>query len=287
MPVAIARINAARAEGLDVTSDMYPYLAGGTGLASVLPPWVAEGGKFFSNLEDPATRAKIREEVLNPNGEWEALGNLAGPEGVFPLELDRPEFAEYVGKSLAEIARSRDQDWIDAAIDLLIGEQSIIGTVYFLMSEQNLALQLQQPWIKISTDAGGVDPAWAKPLGPAHPRAYGTYPRVLGKYVREEGVLPLEDAVRKMSSAVAHRLGLRDRGMLQPGCFADVVLFDPDTIGDQATFEDPHQLSTGVRDVWVNGTRVLAGGTHTGATPGQIVSGPGYGRAAAAGETVG
>jgi dihydroorotase/N-acyl-D-amino-acid deacylase len=147
-----------------------------------------------------------------------------------------------------------------------------------MMSEENLALQLRQPWIKISTDAGGVDPAWARELGPTHPRAYGTYPRVLGKYVREDGVLTLEDAVRKMSSSVAHRLGLRDRGLLQPGCYADVVIFDPETVGDRATFAEPHQLSSGIRDVWVNGTRVLAGGEHTGAKPGRIVDGPGRSR---------
>jgi len=278
MPTAMARINAVRAEGLDVTADMYPYIAGGTGLASVLPPWVAEGGKFFDNLQDSDTRARIREEALNPNGEWEAMEKLAGPEGVFPLQLERPEHREYIGKSIAEIARMRGQEWIDAVFDLLIAEGTTIGTVYFMMSEDNLALQLQQPWIKISTDAGGVDPAWAETHGPVHPRSYGTYPRVLGKYVREEGVLSLEDAVRKMSSAVAHRLGLRDRGLLQPGCYADVVIFDPTTIADRATFQQPHQLSVGVRDVWINGTRVLEGGRHTGATPGRIVNGPGFGR---------
>jgi N-acyl-D-aspartate/D-glutamate deacylase len=143
------------------------------------------------------------------------------------------------------------------------------------MAEDNLQLQLQQPWITIGTDAGGLDPEWAKPLGPYHPRAYGSYARILGKYVREEGVIPLEEAIRKMSSAVAARLGLRDRGLLQPGCYADVVIFDPQTIGDRATFEDPHQLSVGVRDVWVNGVRVLANGTHTGAKAGQIIDGPG------------
>jgi N-acyl-D-aspartate/D-glutamate deacylase len=144
------------------------------------------------------------------------------------------------------------------------------------MSEENLRLQLRQPWIKISTDAGGLDPAWAADRGPAHPRAYGTYTRVLGRYVRDEGVISLEDAVRKMSSAVAHRLGLTDRGLLLPGCRADVVIFDPETVVDHATFEDSHQLSTGIRDVWVNGTRVLASGEHTGATPGQVLRGPGW-----------
>jgi N-acyl-D-aspartate/D-glutamate deacylase len=278
MPEAIEQINAARAVGIDVTADMYPYVAGGTGLSSVLPPWVAEGGKFFDNLRDPAMRARIRREVEHPSGEWEAMGALAGPEGVMPLDLRRPEHQEYRGQSIARIAEMRGQDWIDTVFDLLVAEGHRIGTVYFMMSEENLALQLRQPWIKISTDAGGVDPAWARELGPTHPRAYGTYPRVLGKYVREDGVLTLEDAVRKMSSSVAHRLGLRDRGLLQPGCYADVVIFDPETVGDRATFAEPHQLSSGIRDVWVNGTRVLVNGEHTGAKPGRIVDGPGRSR---------
>jgi N-acyl-D-aspartate/D-glutamate deacylase len=275
MPRAIDRINAARAEGLDVTADMYPYIAGGTGLASVLPPSVAEGGKFFERLRDPATRAEIREQVLHPSGDWEALGTLAGPDRVMPVEFKQPENQQYLGKSLAKIAEMRGQDWIDTAIDLLISEEDLVGTVYFMMSEENVSFQLRQPWIKISTDASGVDPIWAKAHGPTHPRAYGTYTRVLGKYVREEKVLSLEDAVRKMTSAVAHRLGLRDRGLLQPGCYADVVIFDPATIADRATFEDSHQLSIGVRDVWVNGKRVIKEGEHTRATPGMFVRGPG------------
>ena len=160
-------------------------------------------------------------------------------------------------------------------MDLLASEEQRISTFYFVMSEENLRRQLQQPWIMISTDAGGLDPSWAAPTGPYHPRAYGTYSRVLGKYVREERVISLEDAVRKMSSALCDRLGLRDRGQLRQGFFADVVVFDPQTVGDLATFTDPHQLSVGVRDVWVNGERVYKDGAHTGATPGRIVSGPG------------
>ena len=276
MAEAIERINAARAQGQDVTSDMYPYLAGGTGLSSVFPPSLAAEGKFFENLRNPETRARARQDVLNPSGDWEAMGSLAGPEGIYPLGLRKEENKQYLGKSLAEIAALRGQDWVDAAIDLLVSEEQRIGTVYFLMSEDNVRLQLQQPWIKISTDAGGVDPTWAKPQGPTHPRAYGTYTRVLGKYVREEGVLTLEDAIRKMSSSVAARLSIRDRGLLREGYLADVVVFDPETVGDRATFEDPHQLSTGIRDVWVNGTRVLANGEHTRATPGRVVRGPGW-----------
>jgi len=276
MAKAMERISLARAQGQDVTADMYPYLAGGTGLSSVFPPWLAADGKFYENLRDPAIRARIKSEVLNPSGGWEALGTLAGSDGIFPLDLHKPEHRQFIGKSLTEIAALQGKDWIETAADLLVAEEQRIGTVYFMMSEDNLHLQLQQPWIKISTDAGGVDPTWAVPMGPTHPRAYGTYTRVLGKYVREERVITLEDAVRKMTSAVAQRLGIRDRGLLQPGCYADVVLFDPETVADRATFEESHQLSTGIRDVWVNGTRVLANGEHTGATPGRVLHGPGW-----------
>ncbi|MCB0072206.1 MAG: amidohydrolase family protein, partial [Caldilineaceae bacterium] len=177
----------------------------------------------------------------------------------------------YVGKRLNEIADMRSQDWVDTVFDLLDAEGQRISTIYWSMSEDNVRLQLKQPWIKVATDAGGFDPAWAKAMGPYHPRAYGTYPRVLGKYVRDEGIIPLEDAVRKMSGAVAQRLGLRDRGLLREGLYADVVLFDPVTVGDRATFEEPHQLSVGIEQVWVNGVHVVKDGTHTGATPGRAV----------------
>ncbi|RIK41339.1 MAG: dihydroorotase [Chloroflexi bacterium] len=275
MPQVIEMIDAARAAGLDVTADMYPYVASGTALASVLPPWASAGGKFYDNLRDPEMRAKIRAEVEHPSGDWEALADETGPDGVMPVGFRKPENQQYVGKRLTEIAAMRGQHWIDAVLDLLSDEGQGIFTIYYGMSEENLALQLRQPWIKISTDAGGLDPAWAAANGPTHPRAYGAYPRVLGKYVREEGVIPLEDAVRKMSSAVADRLGLRERGLLRAGMFADVIVFDPATINDRATFEDSHQLSVGVRDVWVNGSAVLRDGVHTGATPGRFVKGPG------------
>ena len=275
MPRVIEMINEARAEGLDVTVDMYPYVASGTGLSSCLPPWAAAEGKLFDNLADPEMRARIRAEVLNPSGDWEAMAHEAGPEGVLPVGFEQQENKQYIGKRLNKIAEMRGQEWVDTIFDLLLSEQQRIFTMYFGMSEENTALQLQQPWIKVSTDAGGLDPEWATERGPTHPRAYGTYPRVLGKYVREEGVLTLEEAIRKMTSSVADRFGLRDRGQLRAGSMADVVIFDPETIADRSTFEEPHQLSVGVRDVWVNGTRVLADGEHTGAFPGRIVDGPG------------
>jgi len=272
MPQAIARIQAARDAGVDVTADMYPYAASGTGLDSVLPPWVAEGGTFFETLDDPAVRERIRAEVLAPSGEWEALAHGIGPQGVMPVGFEQPENLHYAGKRLSEIASMRGQHWLDALIELLLSERQRIFTIYFGMDEANVALGLQQPWVKISTDAGGVDPAWAKDLGPTHPREYGTYPRVLAKHVRQDKLLRLEEAIRKMSGAVAARLGLHHRGLLLPGCYADVVLFDAETVSDRATFENAHQLSTGIRDVWVNGARVVRNGQHTGATPGTVVS---------------
>lgn len=269
MPEIIAMIDKARANGTDVTADMYPYVASRTGLMALFPIWVSADGAFFENLRNPATRTRIREEMINP-----AHGLMASPpEAVMPVGFEQPAHQQYVGKRLLEIANARSQHWIDAAMDLLLAEQQRIGTIYFKMSEENLQLQLQQPWIKVSTDAGGYDPAWGKPLGPVHPRSYGTYPRVLGTYVREQRLIPLEDAIRKMTSSVAARLGLRGRGTLCAGYFADVVLFDAATIGDRATFADSHQLSVGVRDVWINGTRVLQDGVHTSATPGQVVRG--------------
>jgi N-acyl-D-aspartate/D-glutamate deacylase len=275
MPLVIQKIDAARAAGLDITADMYPYIASGTGLSICLPPWAAAEGKFFDNLRDPATWARIRAEALNPSGDWESGVSDAGPDGVMPIGFRLPEHQPYVGLRLSEIAAARQQEWVDCIHDLLLAEQRDISTIYFGMTEENLALQLRQPWIKISTDAGGLDPAWAKQRGPVHPRAYGTYPRVLGTYVREQRVIPLEDAVRKMTSSVADRVGLRERGLLRAGKYADVVVFDPHSVADRATFADPHQLSTGIRDVWVNGTRVLRDGAHTGATPGQFVRGRG------------
>lgn len=271
MSAAIERIQTAREGGVDVTADMYPYAASGTGLSSVLPPWLDEGGRYFERLADPAVQKRVREEVLAPSGAWEAMAHGAGPEGVMPVGLERPENVQYAGKRLSEIATMRGQHWLDAVIDLLLSEQQRIFTIYFVMDEANVTSGLQQPWVKISTDAGGVDPSWARNLGPTHPREYGTYPRMLAKYVREDKVLTLEDAIRKMSGAVAARLGLHDRGLLRSGCYADVVLFDPEIVQDRASFEDAHQLSTGIRDVWVNGTHVIRMGEHTGATPGKAL----------------
>ena len=212
----------------------------------------------FQPLESPI-------KVGNPVSQGEVRAFVGQPQ-------PGDENLQYAGKRLSEIASMRGQPWLDAVIELLLSERQRIFTIYFGMDEANVALGLQQPWVKISTDAGGVDPAWARDLGPTHPREYGTYPRVLAKYVRQEKLLTLEEAIRKMSGAIAARLGLRHRGLLLPGCYADMILFDAETISDQATFEDAHQLSTGIRDVWVNGARVVRNGQHTGATPGRVVS---------------
>lgn len=272
--LAIARINAARAEGQDVGADMYAYIAGGTGLSACLPPWASADGKLLDNLRDPQMRARIRAEVLRQTTEWENLCALATPEGVLIAGLNKPENKNLVGKRLAEIAAQQGKEWIDAAMDLILSEERGIGTIFFMMTEENLKLQLRQPWIKFGTDAGGADPD--RPTDLVHPRTYGNYPRILGKYVREEQVMPLEDAIRKMSSAVASRLSIRERGLLREGMYADVVIFDPDTITDRATFDQPHQLSVGMQYVFVNGTAVVREGKHTGAKPGRIVRGPGY-----------
>ena len=272
--LAIAKIDSARAQGVDVQANMYPYIAGGTGLTACFPPWVSADGKLFSNLADNEMRKKIRAEIEGQIGNWENLCSLATPEGVLILGLDKPENQKYVGRYLDDIATDVNKDWIETAMDLVLGERQRIGTIYFLMSEDNVKLQMKQPWMKFGTDAGGVNPEYARFL--IHPRGYGTYPRILGRYVRNQGDLSLEDAIRKMSSAVAARLSIKDRGLLKEGFYADIVIFDFQTIIDMATFQDPHQVSQGIRDVLVNGVFVVRNGRHTGAKPGMIVRGPGY-----------
>ena len=270
-PQAIARINAAREAGLDVQADMYPYVAGATGLSSCLPPWSAADGKLFENLANTDVRTKMRAEIEHPTYDWENLCELATPENVLISRLNSPALAQYAGKRLNEIAAGMKTDWVEAVMNLVLAEHNRVETTYFLMSEANVRLNLQQPWMKIGTDAGAIDPATFKGL--IHPRALGTFPRILGYYVRDEGVLPLEEAVRKMTSATATRLSLHERGLIKPGMFADVVVFDPETIADKATFEQPLQASVGVRDVFVNGVAVLRNGSHTGAKPGRIMRG--------------
>ncbi len=276
MPKVIEEIDAARARGLDISADMYPYKGSGTGLAACLPPWAEADGKRQENLRDPEMRSKILEEMRNPTEHWENLGARSGPDNVILAEFSKPEHKKYQGKRLSEVAEDLGLDWHEAILHLLDVEGHNIFTMYLAMSEENLKLQFEQPWIKFGTDAGGIDPERVASRGLVHPRAYGTYTRILGHYVRELGWMTLEDAVRKASSAVADRLGIRDRGLLRDGMYADVIVFNPETVIDNATYTDPHKLSTGIRDVFVNGTAVLRDGTHTGALPGKRVHGPAY-----------
>ena len=274
MPLAIQKIDAARTRGIDVQANMYPYVASGTGLTACLPDWTAADGKLFENLADPALRARLLREMVKPDDTWESRCLQASPDGVLLVGLRTPEYQKYVGKRLSEVAAAMKKPWPEAVLDLLVAEHQRIATIYFMLSEENLALQLKQPWIKISTDAGGSNPEIDK--SPVHPRTYGTFPRVLGKYTRDQGVMPMEEAVRKMTSAVANRLSIMDRGLLREGLMADVVVFDPSQVIDRATFEQPHQISAGVSYVLVNGTLVIDGGKHTGALPGRVIRGPGY-----------
>lgn len=273
IPLAIAAVDTARAAGVDITADMYPYIASGTGLNVLIPDWAFEGGKLYENLRDPVLRARIHAEMTAPAASTGDFASTDRGGHVVPLGFKLPEHRGYIGRTLTEIAEEREQDWANTAIDLLVAENQRIATVFFSMNEDNLRLQLQQPWMKVSSDAGGLNPATQ--TNPVHPRAYGTYTRVLGKYVREEGILTLEDAIRKMTGAVASRLHIQDRGYLRVGYAADVVLLDPATVSDRATFTDPHQVSVGIEGVWVNGIRVWKDGAHTDALPGRTVYGPG------------
>jgi N-acyl-D-amino-acid deacylase len=271
--LAIAKIDSARRAGVDVQANMYVYVAGGTGLSACTPPWASEDGKLIANLKDPTVRAKIKAEMLSAQVEWENLCQLATPDGVLVLGLIKPENAAYRGKRLGEIAAAMKKAPEETVMDLLISEEQRIGTIYFLMSEENVKENLRQPWMKFGTDAGGIDPDSARFL--THPRSYGNFTRVMGKYVRDERVMPLEEAVRKATSATATRLSIPDRGLLRQGFFADITVFDPNTIADRSTFEQPHQLSVGVQHVFVNGVQVLRDGKHTGAKPGRRLLGPG------------
>jgi N-acyl-D-amino-acid deacylase len=276
MTTVIERISAARAGGLDIGADMYPYDGSGTGLAACLPPWASADGQRYENLKDPEMRSKIVEEMRNPTEKWESLGARSGPDHVLLAEFSKPENKKYQGRLLSDVADEIGMEWNEAVCHLLDSEGSDIFTMYLMISEENLEQQFQQEWMKFGTDAGGIDPETDAERGLVHPRAYGTYPRILGRYVREKGYMSWEDAIRKSSSAVADRLGLRDRGLLRAGMYADVVVFDPETVIDKATYTDPHHLSVGIREVFVNGTAVLRDGKLTGALPGRRVNGPGF-----------
>jgi N-acyl-D-amino-acid deacylase len=271
----VAKIDSARAAGQDVTATMYPYPASGNNLSACIPAWASADGKLLANLRDPAQRARVASEMRDTSTTARAASSCPdGPEVILVAGFTLPELKQYEGLRLNQVADSLRVDWVDALIDLTLREENRLSKITFSMNEENVAMQLRRPWVSIGSDAGGWDPE--KATGLTHPRAYGTYPRILGRYVREWKVLTLEDAIRKMTSAVADQLALRDRGLLREGLFADVVIFDPATIIDNATWERPHQLSTGVRHVFVNGVAVLKDGTHTGAKPGRALRGPGW-----------
>ena len=271
-------IENARRQGVKITADMYTYPAGGTGLDASLPPWVFDGGReaAYKRLQDPATRQKIAEAVRTPTSEWENLYLLSGsPDRILLASFRNDSLKPLTGKTLAEVAKMRGKDPVETIMDLLLEDRSRIGTIYFLMSEDNIKKQIRQPWVSFGSDAASISAEGAFLKSAAHPRTYGNFARLLGKYVRDERVISLTEAVRRLTSLPATNLGLNHRGLLKPGMFADVVIFDPQTIADRATFENPHQYSVGVRDVFVNGQQVLKNGEHTGAKPGKALWGPG------------
>ncbi|HEX6627241.1 MAG TPA: D-aminoacylase [Gemmatimonadaceae bacterium] len=276
---AIAKVEQARARGLPVTADMYTYPAGATGLDASMPPWVQEGGykEWAARLKDPAIRARVAQEMRTPTDKWENFFLATGsPEKILLIGFKADSLKYLTGKTLGEIARMRGKSPEETAMDLVIQDGSRVGTVYFLMSEDNLRREIQLPWMSFGSDAGSLAPEGVFLKSSAHPRAYGNVARLLGKYVRDEKVIPLEEAIRRLTSLPANNLKLHDRGRLVPGYYADIVIFDPKTIQDHATFDKPHQYSTGVRDVFVNGVQVLRNGEHTGALPGQVVRGRGW-----------
>jgi N-acyl-D-amino-acid deacylase len=270
LSVVLAKIDSARTSGEDVGADMYPYTAARTRLSVCLPPWASADGKLFDRLSDSSTRARIRVEMLDRRSA--NLCQLATPEGVIVSGFKRAEFQQYEGARLSTVAERLGASWADMVIDWTVQERGAVRGTFFLASENALPAEMRQPWMKFGTDAAGVDPERAHSL--VHPRAYGTYPRVLGHFVREQKVLTLEEAIRKMTSAVAARLWIPDRGLLREGMYADLVIFDPGSIVDQATYTAPHRLSSGVRYVFVNGVEVVRDGIHTGARPGRIIRGP-------------
>lgn len=275
----LARLNAARAEGVDVTANVYTYLAGATGLDATMPPWVQEGGHdaWVARLRDPAIRARVIREMRAPAEGWESLLRLTrGPEDVILIGFRNPELRAYTGQTLAQVAAARGTSPEDTIIDLVIADNSRVDTAYVLMSEENLERNLRWPYTMLGSDAPSLAPEGAFLQFNPHPRTYGNFARFLGRYVRDRQVMPLEEAIRRLTSLPAQSIAIRERGALQVGYYADVVVFDPATIADHSTFENPHAYSTGVRDVFVNGQQVLRDGEHTGATPGQVVRGPGW-----------
>jgi dihydroorotase/N-acyl-D-amino-acid deacylase len=279
MPEAVARINAARAQGVDVAADTYAYTAWFNGLSAFIPPWAHDGGdaKLIERLKDPATRARIRQDMLSRSSQWDnEWDEIRGPEAVLIGVVHNPKLLPLQGKRLSEVAKLWNRDPMDALFDLLIEDDAFTGVAVFGMSEPDVVLALEQPWVSMDNDSSGTSPEGILGEEHPHPRAYGTFPRILGKYVREERRLSLEDAIRKFSALAAERMRLTDRGVLKAGMWADIVVFDPASIRDLATFENPNQLAQGMDFVLVNGVPVIDQGRMTGARPGRVLRGPGY-----------
>jgi N-acyl-D-amino-acid deacylase len=274
----LERIEAAQKEGLKIRANMYTYTAAGTGLDACLPPWTEDGGypALFKRLRDPVTRAKIAEQVRVDSDQWENLYLASGsPARILLVGFKSEKLKPLTGKSLADVAQMRGKDPIETLMDLIAEDESRIDTVYFLMSEENVKKELAKPWISFGSDEASQAPEGVFLKSHPHPRAYGNFARVLGKYSRDEKVITLAEAVRRLSALPATNLGLDHRGFLKEGMFADVVVFDPVTISDRATFDNPHQYAVGMKHVFVNGAQVLKDGEHTGAKPGRALWGPG------------
>ena len=277
--LAISRIDSARSAGLDITADMYTYTAGGTGLYATMPQWVQEGGQdaWIKRLKDPSIKARVIKEMLSPGKDWENFFYMVGsPENIILGVFKNDSLKYLTGKTVAQVAEARKVSPAEAIIDLVIHDNSPVASIFFLMTEENVRKQIAIPWMSFGSDEQSLSPEGVFLKSFPHPRAYGNVSRLLGKYVREEKLISLEEAIRKLTSLPAGNMKIEKRGMLKNGYFADIVVFDPGKIIDHATYDNPHQYSTGVRDVFVNGKQVLKQGEHTGLTPGRVVRGPGY-----------
>jgi N-acyl-D-amino-acid deacylase len=266
---------------LKITADMYTYPAGATGLDASMPPWVQEGGikQWIKRLQDPKVRKRALDEMRKPSDKWENLLLMAGsPDRVLLLGFANDSLKRFTGKTLAEVAKIYGKSPEETAMDLVIADSTRVGTAYFMMSEENIKRQIALPYLSFGSDAESPATEGVFLKSSTHPRAYGNFSRLLGKYVRDEKVIPLEEAIRKLTSLPATNLKIEKRGQLIPGYYADLAIFDPAKIQDHATFEKPHEYSTGMVHVFVNGTQVLQDGEHTGATPGRVVRGPGWKR---------
>lgn len=279
LPQVIDLVESARNDGLDITSNMYTYTAAATSFTAIMPPWAREGGNqaWFERLRDPETRAKIANQIRTVKGEFENFYLMAGDsKNIITVGFRKEELRKYTGRTLASIAAERGTDPVETAIDLILEDESIISTVYFLMSEENIEKQIALPWMTFGSDSGTLAAEGRSLNRNPHPRAYGNFARLLGLYVRDKQIIPLEEAINRLTGLAAENIRLTDRGLLRVGYYADIVIFDPNTISDHATFENPHQYASGVEHVIVNGIQVLKNGEHTGKTPGKFVRGPGY-----------